>query len=243
MPMPPARTGPASSVTTGLGRRQHLALERDDRAGALLHAAGAGLGEVGAGAEHPARRADQHDLDGLVLARGRSTWPTSSVTSCRESALRLCGESSVMVASGPSTLEVDQLRSGVSVMARILPTTVAAHGALRRAWRTTWSWRTGCASSCSATPTTEKQMFGGLAFLVNGNMAIAVEQQGRVDGALRARGAPTATSPARRRRRMEMRGKELDGWLRVDGRGGRRGRRPGRLGRGGRRQAAALPPK
>ena len=62
---------------------------------------------------------------------------------------------------------------------------------------------------------TEKKMFGGLAFLVGGNMAIAASGQGgilvRVDpdesDALVAR---TTARP------MEMRGREMTGWLRVD---------------------------
>jgi TfoX/Sxy family transcriptional regulator of competence genes len=62
---------------------------------------------------------------------------------------------------------------------------------------------------------TEKRMFGGLAFLLNGNMAVAASGQGgllvRVDPA----DAPTLTEDAHVRR-MEMRGKEMDGWPRVD---------------------------
>jgi TfoX/Sxy family transcriptional regulator of competence genes len=61
----------------------------------------------------------------------------------------------------------------------------------------------------------EKKMFGGLAFLVNGNMAVAASGQGgilvRVDpdefDALVAR---TKAYP------MEMRGRQMQGWLRVD---------------------------
>jgi TfoX/Sxy family transcriptional regulator of competence genes len=61
----------------------------------------------------------------------------------------------------------------------------------------------------------EKRMFGGLAFLANGNMAVAASGQGgllvRVDPA----DAPTLTEDEHVRR-MEMRGREMDGWLRVD---------------------------
>jgi TfoX/Sxy family transcriptional regulator of competence genes len=58
-------------------------------------------------------------------------------------------------------------------------------------------------------------MFGGLAFLVGGNMAVAASGQGgllvRVDPAESDKlVAETAASP------MEMRGKEMRGWLRVD---------------------------
>jgi TfoX/Sxy family transcriptional regulator of competence genes len=61
---------------------------------------------------------------------------------------------------------------------------------------------------------TEKKMFGGLAFLIGGNMAVAVSGQGglmvRVDP--EASDELLATTPARP---MEMRGREMRGWLRV----------------------------
>jgi hypothetical protein len=62
---------------------------------------------------------------------------------------------------------------------------------------------------------TEKTMFGGLAFLIGGNMAVAASGQGgvlvRVDPAESDRlVAKTSARP------MEMRGKEMHGWLRVD---------------------------
>ena len=62
---------------------------------------------------------------------------------------------------------------------------------------------------------TERRMFGGLAFLINGNMAVSASGQGgmmlRVDPAQTERlvRAPHA-------RRFEMRGREMDGWLRID---------------------------
>jgi TfoX/Sxy family transcriptional regulator of competence genes len=62
---------------------------------------------------------------------------------------------------------------------------------------------------------TETKMFGGLAFLVGGNMAVAASGQGgllvRVDPA--ESDELVSTSPART---MEMRGREMRGWLRVD---------------------------
>lgn len=63
---------------------------------------------------------------------------------------------------------------------------------------------------------TEKKMFGGLGFMVGGNMAIAASSQGgilvRVDPEEGERLiATTAARP------MEMRGREMSGWLRVDG--------------------------
>jgi TfoX/Sxy family transcriptional regulator of competence genes len=62
---------------------------------------------------------------------------------------------------------------------------------------------------------TEQKMFGGLAFLVGGNMAVAASGQGgllvRVDPAESDElVATTNASP------MEMRGRTMQGWLRVD---------------------------
>jgi TfoX/Sxy family transcriptional regulator of competence genes len=62
---------------------------------------------------------------------------------------------------------------------------------------------------------TEQRMFGGLAFLVGGNMAVAASGQGglmvRVDPAESA--ALVRESSARP---MEMRGRAMAGWLRVE---------------------------
>ena len=62
---------------------------------------------------------------------------------------------------------------------------------------------------------TEQRMFGGLAFLIGGNMAIAASGQGgvlvRVDPA--QSDTLVATTNARL---MEMRGRQMPGWLRVD---------------------------
>jgi len=62
---------------------------------------------------------------------------------------------------------------------------------------------------------TEREMFGGLAFCIGGNMAVSVSGQGgllvRVDPAESdALVATTSAMP------MEMRGKPMQGWLRVD---------------------------
>lgn len=62
---------------------------------------------------------------------------------------------------------------------------------------------------------TEKKMFGGLAFLINGNMSVAASGQ----GGLLLRVDPDDTERLVSRsgaRRFEMRGREMDGWLRVD---------------------------
>ncbi len=62
---------------------------------------------------------------------------------------------------------------------------------------------------------TEQKMFGGLAFMIGGNMAVAASGQGglllRVDP---ARTESLVDPPAVDR--FEMRGRQMDGWLRVD---------------------------
>ena len=62
---------------------------------------------------------------------------------------------------------------------------------------------------------TERKMFGGLAFLVGGNMAVAASGQGgvmvRVDPA-----ESDALVAATKARLAEMRGRPMPGWLRVD---------------------------
>jgi TfoX/Sxy family transcriptional regulator of competence genes len=61
----------------------------------------------------------------------------------------------------------------------------------------------------------EQKMFGGLAFLIGGHMAVAASGQGglliRVDPA--GSDAIVATGKAQP---MVMRGREMSGWLRVD---------------------------
>lgn len=65
---------------------------------------------------------------------------------------------------------------------------------------------------------TEKKMFGGLAFLVGGNMAVSASGEGglllHVDPGT---GAELASRP--HAARAVMRGREMDGWLRVDAAG------------------------
>jgi TfoX/Sxy family transcriptional regulator of competence genes len=62
---------------------------------------------------------------------------------------------------------------------------------------------------------TEKKMFGGLGFMIGGNMAIAASGQGgvlvRVDP--EESDDLVASTPAYP---MEMRGRQMAGWLRVD---------------------------
>jgi len=62
---------------------------------------------------------------------------------------------------------------------------------------------------------TEKRMFGGLAFLINGNLAVSASSQ----GGLLLRVDPTSTDALLtdpHAQRAVMRGREMDGWLRVD---------------------------
>jgi len=89
---------------------------------------------------------------------------------------------------------------------------------------------------------TEQRMFGGLAFMVKGNMAVAASGQGglmvRVDpeGDEAWRDGPHV-------RPFEMRGRPVQGWLRVDadGVGTKRGLEP--WVRRGVAHARSLPPK
>jgi TfoX/Sxy family transcriptional regulator of competence genes len=62
---------------------------------------------------------------------------------------------------------------------------------------------------------TVKKMFGGLAFLIRGNMAVAASGQ----GGLLVRADPESSDDLLRStgvRLMEMRGRQMQGWLRVD---------------------------
>jgi hypothetical protein len=62
---------------------------------------------------------------------------------------------------------------------------------------------------------TEKKMFGGLAFLIDGNMAVSASGK----GGLLLRVDPSKTESLidpPHMGRFEMRGREMDGWLRVD---------------------------
>ena len=61
---------------------------------------------------------------------------------------------------------------------------------------------------------TEKRMFGGLAFLVNGNMAVAASGQGGLLLRVDPKESEELVDDVQVTR-MEMRGKEMDGWLRV----------------------------
>jgi TfoX/Sxy family transcriptional regulator of competence genes len=89
---------------------------------------------------------------------------------------------------------------------------------------------------------TEQRMFGGLAFLVGGNLAVSASGQGglmvRVDPADTDRlVASTSARP------MEMRGREMRGWLRVDAGDVRTKRALARWVGLGTAYARSLPPK
>jgi len=89
---------------------------------------------------------------------------------------------------------------------------------------------------------TEKRMFGGLAFLVGGNMSVAASGQGglmvRVDP---AQTDALVTKP--HAGRFEMRGRAMQGWLRVDAEGVRTKRELEPWVRRGVAYARSLPPK
>jgi TfoX/Sxy family transcriptional regulator of competence genes len=64
----------------------------------------------------------------------------------------------------------------------------------------------------------EKKMFGGLAFLIGGNMSVAASGQ----GGLMVRVDPEQTDALLEKphaKPFEMRGREMQGWLRVDDEG------------------------
>ncbi|MEA2459094.1 MAG: hypothetical protein QOC95_2066 [Thermoleophilaceae bacterium] len=89
---------------------------------------------------------------------------------------------------------------------------------------------------------TEKRMFGGLAFLAGGNMSVAASGQGglmvRVDPAhTDALTAKPHAAP------FEMRGRPMQGWLRVDAEGVRTKRQLEPWVKRGVAYARSLPPK
>jgi TfoX/Sxy family transcriptional regulator of competence genes len=89
---------------------------------------------------------------------------------------------------------------------------------------------------------TEQRMFGGLAFLVAGNMSVAASGQ----GSLMVRVDPEATEALVTKphaQRFEMRGKAMQGWLRVDAEGLRTKRQLKPWVRRGVAYARSLPPK
>ena len=89
---------------------------------------------------------------------------------------------------------------------------------------------------------TEKRMFGGLAFLIGGNMAVAASSQGGL--MVRVEPEETAALVAKPNARpFEMRGREMQGWLRVDDEGVRTKRQLEPWVKRGVAYARSLPPK
>ncbi len=88
----------------------------------------------------------------------------------------------------------------------------------------------------------EKKMFGGLAFLVAGNIAVAASGQGGL--MVRVDPDDTDTLVAKPHARpFEMRGRPMQGWLRVDPDGVRTKRQLEPWVRRGVAYARSLPPK
>ncbi|MBA3719444.1 MAG: TfoX/Sxy family protein [Nocardioidaceae bacterium] len=88
----------------------------------------------------------------------------------------------------------------------------------------------------------EMRMFGGLAFLIAGNMSVAASGQ----GGLMVRVAPDDTDALVAKphaRRFEMRGKPMRGWVRVDDEGMRTKRQLEPWVKRGVAYARSLPPK
>ena len=89
---------------------------------------------------------------------------------------------------------------------------------------------------------TEQAMFGGLAFLIGGNMSVAASGQ----GGLMVRADPEDTDALAAKphaERFEMRGRPMKGWLRVDADGVRTKRQLEPWVRRGVAYARSLPPK
>ena len=89
---------------------------------------------------------------------------------------------------------------------------------------------------------TEQRMFGGLAFLVGGHMSVAASGQ----GGLMVRVDPEDTDALLAKphaRPFEMRGRSMQGWLRVDAEGVRTKRQLEPWVRRGVAYARSLPPK
>jgi TfoX/Sxy family transcriptional regulator of competence genes len=88
----------------------------------------------------------------------------------------------------------------------------------------------------------EKKMFGGLAFLIGGHMSVSVSGK----GGLLLRVAPDETNTMLGKPHahpFEMRGREMDGWLRVEPEGVRTKRQLERWVARGVAYARSLPPK
>jgi TfoX/Sxy family transcriptional regulator of competence genes len=89
---------------------------------------------------------------------------------------------------------------------------------------------------------TEKRMFGGLAFLIDGHMSVSASGQ----GGLLLRVDPNETDALLSQphaQPFQMRGREMQGWLRIDAEGLRTKRQLERWVARGVAYARTLPPK
>jgi TfoX/Sxy family transcriptional regulator of competence genes len=89
---------------------------------------------------------------------------------------------------------------------------------------------------------TERKMFGGLAFLIGGNMAVAASGQGGILVRVDPEGSAKLVSTTKAEP-MVMRGRSMDGWLRVDGKDVREKRQLAAWVKRGVTYARSLPPK
>ena len=62
---------------------------------------------------------------------------------------------------------------------------------------------------------TEQKMFGGLAFLIGGNMAVAASGQGGALVRVDPEESDSIVASSTSARPMDMRGRQMQGWLRV----------------------------
>jgi hypothetical protein len=88
----------------------------------------------------------------------------------------------------------------------------------------------------------EVKMFGGLAFLISGNMAVAASGQGGVLVRVDPKQSDKLVA-ATAARVMEMRGRPMPGWLRIDSNDVRTKRQLARWVNLGAKYARSLPPK
>jgi len=89
---------------------------------------------------------------------------------------------------------------------------------------------------------TEKAMFGGLGFLLGGNMAVGIMSTGDLMVRLGAEGADEVAN-APHARPFEMRGRPMTGWVIVEREGVKTKRQLASWVKRGVRFAASLPPK
>jgi TfoX/Sxy family transcriptional regulator of competence genes len=89
---------------------------------------------------------------------------------------------------------------------------------------------------------TEKAMFGGLGFLLGGNMAVGIMSTGDLMVRVGAQGAEEVAGKPHTRP-FEMRGRPMTGWVIVAAEGVKAKRQLGPWVRRGVRFAASLPPK